>query len=95
MPGAKSSFLLRTVRRRLKPLRSILKGAENRAGRLEPFRQGFADDGGYASAEELGGVEELGVGEGGDAHLKADAGDAAEGFVHLEELGGYGFGVAD
>jgi hypothetical protein len=35
------------------------------------------------------------VGEGGDAHLKADAGDAAEGFVHLEELGGYGFGVAD
>ena len=35
------------------------------------------------------------VAEGGYAHLEADAGDAAEGFVHLEELGGYGFGVAD
>src|SRR4029077_418135 len=29
------------------------------------------------------------------AHLEADAGDAAEVFVHLEELGRYGFGVAD
>ena len=35
------------------------------------------------------------VGEGGYAHLEADAGDAAEVFVHLEELGRYGFGVAD
>ena len=35
------------------------------------------------------------VGEGGDAHLEADAGYAAESFIHLEELGGYGFGVAD
>jgi hypothetical protein len=38
---------------------------------------GFADDGGYAGAEELDGVREFVVGEGGDAHLKADAGDAA------------------
>ena len=35
------------------------------------------------------------VRERGDAHLEADAGDAAESFAHLEELGGYGFGVAD
>ena len=57
--------------------------------------QGFADDGGYSGAEEFDGVHEFVVGEGGDAHLEADAGDAAEGFVHLEELGGYGFGVTD
>jgi len=57
--------------------------------------QGFADDGGYAGTEEFDGVHEFVVGESGDAHLKADAGDAAEGFVHLEELGGYGFGIAN
>ena len=57
--------------------------------------EGFADDGGYAGAEEFDGVGEFVVGEGGYAHLEADAGDAAEGFVHVEELGGYGFGVAD
>ena len=33
--------------------------------------------------------------EGGYAHLEADAGDASEGFVHLEELGGDSFGIAD
>ena len=33
--------------------------------------------------------------ESGDAHLKADAGDAAESFVHQQELLGYGFGVGD
>jgi len=57
--------------------------------------KGFADDGAYAGAEEFDGVHESVVTEGGDAHLEADAGDAAESFVHLEELGGYGFGVAD
>src|SRR5438270_9884346 len=57
--------------------------------------EGLADDGGYASAEEFDGMHESVVAEGGYAHLGADAGDAAEGFVHLEELGGYGFGVAD
>ena len=39
--------------------------------------QGTADDGGYAGAEEFDGVREFVVGEGGDAHLEADAGDAA------------------
>src|SRR5882757_5012373 len=57
--------------------------------------QGFADDGSYASAEEIDGVREFVVGQRGDAHLEADAGDAAEVFVHLEELGSYGFGIAD
>jgi hypothetical protein len=35
------------------------------------------------------------VAEGSDAHLEADAGDAAESFVHLKKLGGYGFRIAD
>src|SRR5438552_16630794 len=59
------------------------------------WEQGTADDGGYAGAEQFDGVREFVVGEGGDAHLEADAGDAAEGLVHLEELGGYCLGVAD
>src|SRR5438045_784252 len=63
--------------------------ARNRSG------EGFADDGGYAGAEEFDGMHESVVAQGGDAHLETDAGDAAEGFVHLQELGGYGFGVAD
>jgi hypothetical protein len=46
-------------------------------------------------AEEFDGVHEFVMAEGGDAHLEADAGDAAQVFVHLEELVGYGFGVAD
>src|SRR5438270_12280770 len=57
--------------------------------------EGLADDGGYASAEEFDGMHESVVAEGGYAHLEADAGDAAEGFVHLEEFGGDCFGVAD
>jgi len=61
----------------------------------ESSGEGFADDGAYSGAEEFDGVREFVVGEGGDAHLEADAGDAAQGFVHLEELGGYGLGVAD
>ena len=58
-------------------------------------RQGFADDGGYAGAEEFDGVHHFVVGEGGYGHLEGEAGDAAEGFVDVEEFGGYGFGVAD
>src|SRR5271170_1613213 len=57
--------------------------------------QGFADDRGDFGAEEFDGVHELVVAQGCDAHLEANAGDAAEGLVHLQELGGYGFGVAD
>src|SRR5882757_6924319 len=39
-------------------------------------------------------MHEFVVAESGYAHLETDAGDATEGFVHLEELCGYGFGVA-
>jgi len=40
-------------------------------------------------------VQELVVMEGGDAHLEADARDAAEVFVQLEDFGCDGFGIAD
>jgi len=40
-------------------------------------------------------MHEFVVAEGGDAHLEADAGDAAEVLVQLQELGGYGFGVTN
>ena len=40
-------------------------------------------------------MHEFVVAQGGDAHLEADAGDAAQVFVHLEELGCYGLGIAD
>ncbi len=50
------------------------------------YWEGLADDRGYLGAEEFDGVHEFVVAEGGDAHLEADARDAAEGFVHLEEL---------
>jgi hypothetical protein len=40
-------------------------------------------------------VHEFVMAQSGDAHLEADAGDAAEVFVHLQELGGYGFRIAD
>ena len=35
------------------------------------------------------------VAEGSDAHLEADAGDAAESLVHLKQLGCYGLRIAD
>ena len=46
-------------------------------------------------AEKFDGVHEFVVAEGGDAHLEADARDAAEGFIHLDDFGGHGLGVAD
>jgi hypothetical protein len=46
-------------------------------------------------AEEFDGVHEFVVAEGGDAHLEADARDAAEVLVQLKEFGGHGLGFAD
>ena len=40
-------------------------------------------------------MQESVVAEGGDAHLEAEAVDAAQGFVEAEDFFGYGFGVAD
>jgi hypothetical protein len=44
------------------------------------------DDGGDLGAEEFDGAHEFGVGEGGDAHLEGETGDAAEVFVELEDF---------
>ena len=52
-------------------------------------------EGGDLRTEDLDGAHELCVGEGGDAHLEGDAGDAAEIVMDAEELFGDGFGVAD
>jgi hypothetical protein len=46
----------------------------------------FANDRSYFGAEEFDCVEEFVVVQGGYAHLEADSGDAAQGFVHLEEF---------
>ena len=54
-----------------------------------------ADGGGDLGAEDFDGAEHFGMREGGDAHLKSEAGDAAEGFVDVENFFGDGFGVAD
>ena len=50
------------------------------------YWESAADDRGYFFTEEFDGVEEFVVVEGGYAHLEADARDATEGFVHLQEF---------
>jgi len=55
--------------------------------------QGFANDGSYFRSQQFDGVHEFVVAKCGDAHLEADAGDAAERFVHLKKFSGYGFGI--
>src|SRR5260370_15808351 len=56
-----------------------LEGADpERGGRSSPEGEVFADDGGYAGAENFDGMHPFGGGDGGHSHLERSAGDAAQ-----------------
>src|ERR1700722_19662185 len=58
-------------------------------------REGFAHDRREFGAEDLDGAHHFRMGQRRDAHLKREARNSAERFVHVEHFFGDGFCIAD